>query len=88
MKYIKKFERFRMDGDTQTKPAPNTKPAPTTTPAPSEKPSRPSPIRRDRPAVIPDPLAVKDMPKAEEAAIATRFIELSKSKGIDLKKYF
>lgn len=88
MKYIKKFERFRMGGDTQTKPDPTTKPAPTTTPSPSEKPGRPSPIRRDRPSVNPDPLAVVDMPKAEEEAIANRFIELANSKGVDLKKYF
>jgi len=78
MKYIKKFESFRMA-------EPATKPAPTTTPTPTERPSRPSPIRRDRPSVSPDPLAKK---KATEEAISNRFIELADAKGIDIKKYY
>lgn len=84
MKYIKKFESFRM-AEPATKPTPATTPAPTTTPTPTERPSRPSPIRRDRPSVSPDPLAKK---KATEEAIANRFIELADAKGIDIKKYY
>lgn len=93
MKYLKKFKIFTesavMD-KPKTSPSPSTTPAPTTTPAPSTRPtpSRPSPIRRDRPGVDPDPMAKKkDINSATEDEVIERFIEVSKKVGFDYKKY-
>lgn len=88
MRYLKKFENFEM-AEPMVKPSPTTKPAePTTKPGtkPNTAPSRPSPLRRDRPSVDPDPKA--KLSKASEEAVANRFIELSQEKGEDIKKYY
>jgi hypothetical protein len=79
MRYLKKFEKFIEAAN----PAPA---KPTTKPGTKEKPSRPSPIRRDRPLVLPAPKA--ELPKASADEVADKFIELAKKEGVDFKKYF
>ena len=81
MRYLKKFEKFI----EAASPAPA---KPTTKPGTKEKPSRPSPIRRDKPArgTEPDPKA--ELPKASADEVADKFIELAKKEGVDFKKYF
>lgn len=88
MKYLKKFEKFTNESvaaDPAVKPSePKTKPGT----KPGTRPQRPSPIRRDKPSVTPDPKAEKEMPKATAKEVADRFIELAMEEGMDLKKYF
>jgi hypothetical protein len=82
MKYLKKFERFLESG-------PEVKPAqPTTKPGTKERPSRPSPIRRDRPAPGTEPAPKAMLPKASAEEVTNKFIELAKKEGFDFKKYF
>ena len=83
MKHLKKFNSFSesaVAAEPATKPA--TKPAePTTKPEtrPDTNPGRPSPIRRDRPAVEPDPMAKKGkLKKATAGDVANRYLHLSK----------
>jgi len=95
MKYLKKFGSF-----TESAAEPATKPAPapaTPTIEPGTRPERrerPSPIRRDRPAVEPDPKGEKESEKlkgpkqADAQDVANRFIELATEEGFDFKKYF
>jgi hypothetical protein len=89
MKYLKKFGSF-----TESAAEPATRPATTPTPTikPGTKPERrerPSPIRRDRPSVEPDPKAEKKrLKKAKSQDVANRFIELATEEGFDFKKYF
>lgn len=65
MKFIKKFEDFKLTESTEVAPAkPKVKP--------NVKPSRPSPIRKDEPSVKPDPKAKKA--SAEE--VVARYKEL------------
>lgn len=76
MKILKKFDSYikedldAMAAEPATKPAPSTTPAPATpTVEPGTKPERrerPTPIRRDRPAVEPDPQAKMKMDATEE----------------------
>jgi hypothetical protein len=81
MRYIRKFESFRTNeeaGQPMTKPAPST--TPTTTPGqkPGKK-GRPSPIRKDKPAVTPDPKAEKtDMKKATAEDVISKYEDLTK----------
>jgi len=82
MKYLKKFESFEM-AEPMVKPV--VKPSQPAT-KPGTTPGRPSPIRKDRPSVDPDPKARNK--KASAEAIANRFVELSKEKSEDLKKYY
>ena len=83
MKLIKKFEEFVYGGGA-AQPAPATKP--TTTPTrpgkPAEKPGRPSPIRRDKPAVEPAPKAEaeKELPTATIEDVIQRFANLTDQK--------
>jgi hypothetical protein len=84
MRYLKKFENFEM-AEPMVKPSPITKPAQPTT-KPGTKPNRPSPLRRDRPSVDPNPKA--KLSKASEEAVANRFVELSQERGEDIKKYY
>lgn len=79
MKYVKKFEDFRLNEASPAAP-----PKPTTAP-PITKPERPTkpgkPIKR--PSVEPDP-------KAKETTsldVANRFIEEMIEKGEDIEKY-
>lgn len=78
MKYVKKFDRFRMD-----EAAPAAPPKPTIAP-PITKPDRPAkpgkPI--ERPTVDPEPKA-----KKTELDVANRFIEELREKGEDIEKY-
>jgi hypothetical protein len=91
MKYLKKFGSFTeaVAAEPATKPAPS--PAtPTTEPGTRpERRERPSPFRRDKPAVEPDPKAQKkNLKKAKSQDVANRFIELATEEGFDFKKYF
>ncbi len=83
MRYLKKFEKFITE-EAETAPAPATKPRPTTAPGTkpgtNPKPAPPSPIRRDKPAVDPAPMAT-----AEE--IANLFIKQVNKSGESVKKY-
>lgn len=81
MRYLKKFEKFI----EAASPAPA---KPTTKPGTKEKPSRPSPIRRDRPAPGTEPAPKAKLPKASADEVADKFIELAKKEGVDFKKYF
>ena len=72
MKILKKFDSYiKEDLEPQTMPAPSTSPstAPTIDPGTRPaRPERPSPIRRDRPAVEPDPQAnMVDYTEEEES---------------------
>lgn len=83
MKYLKKYNVFLESGQTAPAPVkpttiPDTKPG-----RPGTAPSRPSPVRRDKPAVEPAPKAKKEA-TAEE--VAERFISLANAKNIDFKK--
>jgi hypothetical protein len=73
MKYLKKFENFEM-ADPTVKPA--TKPVT----RPNVRPQRPSPIRRDRPAVTPAPKAEKELPKATIEDVIEKFAKLTNQK--------
>jgi len=76
MKILKKFDSYIKEDLEMMAPVPATKPAPSTTPAPAtptiepgtrpERRERPTPIRRDRPAVEPDPQAKMKMDATEE----------------------
>lgn len=95
MNFIKKFEEFKFDnlnegGAAAPAPAP-AKPgkAPSTTPAkPGTAPSRPgkpSPIRRDKPAVDPAPKAGRDededeMPTASINDVIKKYAKLTNQK--------
>ena len=81
MRYLKKFEKFI----EASSPAPD---KPTTKPGTKEKPSRPSPIRRDKPAPGTEPAPKAELPKASADEVADKFIELAKKEGVDFKKYF
>ena len=87
MKYLKKFGKF-----TEAAAAPDTKPAPSTTPAPTVEPGtkperrdRPSPVRRDRPAVEPDPQA--KLKKAKVQDVVENFLTIAREEGFNFKKY-
>ncbi len=81
MRFLKGFEKFNEEftgGETITKPAtPITKPG--------TKPGRPSPIKRDRPSVDPNPKA--ELKTATEKEVVSKFINLLKDEGEDIKKY-
>lgn len=81
MKYVKKFEDFRL-----TEGAPAAPPKPTTTP-PTTKPSRPTkpgkPI--ERPSVDPEPKAHNK--KKTSLDVANRFIDELNKRGEDIKEY-
>jgi len=86
MRFLKKFEKFNEEfvmGGQEVE----TKPAPTTTPdvKPGTRPSRPSPIRRDKPSVNPNPKA--ELPTASVEDVVNRFVSLLNDKGEDIKKY-
>ncbi len=84
MKVIKKFEEFVYGGGA-AQPSPSPTPAPTETPSrpgkPAQKPGKPSPIRRDKPAVDPAPKAEEtELPTATEEDIIQKFANLTKQK--------
>jgi hypothetical protein len=81
MRFIKKFESF-INEEAEPKTAPS---KPSTSPEPgikepgtkpSTRPNRPSPIRRDKPAVTPKPKLVK----ATEEDIIEKFANLTNQK--------
>jgi hypothetical protein len=94
MKILKKFDSYvKEDLDTMAEPA--TKPAPSTAPAtptvePGIKPERrdrPTPIRRDRPAVEPDPQAKRKVDATEEEGtyIGTQMLkDLADALGVEV----
>lgn len=85
MKYLKKFDVFlEIAAAPATKPAPTTKPAKPAT-KPTTTPQKPSPIRRDRPGVEPAPQALKT---AEIDDVVKEFLNISREKNFDFKKYF
>jgi hypothetical protein len=73
MRFIKKFELFKEElVAADPRKSPSTKPNdPDVMPGtrPTTRPGRPSPIRRDKPAVEPDPKAKKDKEKLPTATI-------------------
>ena len=79
MKLIKKFEEF-VYGAGAPAHSPSTNPtiAPTK-PAtrPSTKPGKPSPIRRDKPAVEPAPKAEKKLKEATMEEVIQKFADLT-----------
>jgi hypothetical protein len=81
MKLIKKFEEF-VYGGPATQPSPSKSPSTTPTiaptkPSPSTRPGKPSPIRRDKPAVEPAPKAKKEMKTAEVEDVIKKFAKLT-----------
>jgi hypothetical protein len=81
MRFIKKFESF-INEEAEPKTAPS---KPSTSPEPgikepgtkpSIRPNRPSPIRRDKPAVVPKPKLVK----ATEEEVIEKFANLTNQK--------
>lgn len=83
MRFIKKFEKFVESAEPQVAPArpdvkPDVKPG-----KPLQKPQRPSPIRRDKPSVEPEP----KMKKSTADAVAERFVDLMVEGNEDVKKY-
>jgi hypothetical protein len=85
MRFLKKFEKFIIEGNGAPAPAkptvkPDVKPG-----KPETRPSKPGPIRRDKPSVEPDPKAKKKTASAEQ--VAERFIDLMTQGGEDIKKY-
>jgi hypothetical protein len=77
MKLIKKFEEFVYGGVGA--PAPSTNPNPVTAPpktSPTTRPGKPTPIRRDKPAVEPAPLA--KLKTATEEEVIHKFADLTK----------
>ena len=78
MKLIKKFEEFVYGGVGA--PAPSTSPSPVTAPpktSPSTRPGKPSPIRRDKPAVDPAPKAEKKLKTATVEEVIEKFASLT-----------
>jgi hypothetical protein len=85
MRFIKKFELFKEEFMTGTETAPKTTPAqPGTKPGtqPGKRPGRPSPIRRDKPAVTPAPKAEKEkqLPTATIEDVIEKFAKLTNQK--------
>ena len=79
MKSIKKFEEFVYGGGS-SQPAPAPGQAPVTAPPktnPTTKPDKPSPIRRDKPAVAPDPKAEKELETGTIEDVISKFAELT-----------
>lgn len=79
MKLIKKFEEF-VHGAGSPAPSPSTSPSPVTAPPitkPSTKPGKPSPIRRDKPAVEPAPKAEKKLKTATMEEVIHKFADLT-----------
>lgn len=86
MRILKKFNSYIKE-DLEMMANPATKPAPSTTPAPAtptiqpgikpERRERPTPIRRDRPAIEPDPQAKmkKDATEEEGTYIGTEMLQ-------------
>lgn len=93
MKILKKFDSYiKEDLEMMAEPAtkPSTTPAPAT-PAvePGTKPERrdrPTPVRRDRPAVEPDPQA--KLKKANIEDVVENFLTIAREEGFNFKKYF
>lgn len=86
MRFLRRFEKFNEEfiGGPGVKPSPTTKPATPTT-KPGTRPGRPSPIRRDRPSVEPDPKA--ELPTASAEDVVKRFISLLNDQDEDVEKY-
>lgn len=87
MKFLKNFEKFVESVETLD-PSVKPKVNPPKT-KPGLKPNRPSPIRRDRPSVVPKPKAVNDQNQklATFDDVAKRFINLMNKRGEDIKKF-
>lgn len=87
MKFIKKFKLFKEELGSAAEP----KIAPTIAPSrpgvkpgikPGQRPGRVSPIRRDKPAVLPDPKAEKEkeLPTATIQDVIGKFAKLTNQK--------
>lgn len=77
MGHIKKFDEFIRES-TSIASSPTPTKSPTTKPgtpgvAPGKKPSRPTPIRRDKPSVEPDPKAKLKLKKATMDDVLERY---------------
>lgn len=78
MKLIKKFEEFVYGGSAEPSTSPSESPtiAPPKT-APDKKPGKVSPIRRDKPAVQPDPKAEKKLKTSKVEEVIEKFAKLT-----------
>lgn len=88
MRFVKKFEKFLENNGAEpaVRPArPKTRPGTKPGEAKPGRRQRPSPIRRTRPAVEPDPKA--KLPTATEEDVVTRFMNLLEEEGGDIKNY-
>lgn len=86
MKFIKGYNKF-VESAAEPATKPTVKPStPGTRPgtSPNTKPSKPTPIRRERPSVDPDPKALK---KATAEEVSEKFIDLMINDNEDVKKY-
>lgn len=74
MKKVKDFKLFLEESSPQREPLvhPGTKP--------TRKPNRPSPIRRDKPAVKPSPKAENEPKKASVEDVINKFKSITKQK--------
>lgn len=81
MKFIKKFELFKEEFVAGTETAP-VKPVIKPGTSPGKRPGRPSPIRRDKPAVTPAPKAEKEnqLPRATIEDVIGKFAKLTNQK--------
>ena len=80
MRIIKRFESFISEEFVATQP--QTTPSPTIAPTkpgtkPSTRPGKPSPIRRDKPAVEPAPKAEKKLKTATMEEVIQKFADLT-----------
>lgn len=78
MKYLKKYDKFNEDLMMAAEPAtrPATRPGISPGTKPGITPGKPSPIRRDKPAVKPAPKA--ELPKASAEDVINKYAELTK----------
>jgi hypothetical protein len=78
MKLIKKFEEFNYGASPMPSPSTNPTIAPTRPDTkPSTRPGKPSPIRRDKPAVEPAPKAEKKLKEATMEEVIQKFANLT-----------
>lgn len=80
MKYLKKFDKFNeaMMSEPEVAPEPTTRPGKPSTNPNTEPNKKPSPIRRDKPAVTPEPKALRKLKKATAEDVIDRYNELTK----------
>jgi hypothetical protein len=76
MKFIKKFELFKEELLASPKESPS-RPSVRPGTSPAKRPGKPSPIRRDKPAVEPAPKANKELKTATIDEVIEKFAKLT-----------